>query len=203
MRAIESLFLGILAAVGALVLEVFAASFFYSPAFQRNGHLINGLELVPVLSRTNMLIFVVFAVIEESMKYLMVAKKIEKFSVGKKVLTNSLFLGVGFGIFELFLIYYQRIGNFQLLRADYLPLAEVFMLHVFTAGMIGYYVIVRNPEKISTCLLAVLTAGFFHFGYNLLASYQNLYVQIATGAFFVMLAAINLINYSNTRRHLD
>lgn len=203
MRVIESLFLGILAAAGALILEVVASIFAYSPTLPEKSHIINSIGPISAFSRSGILFFAVFAIIEESMKYLMIAKKIEKFSAGKKVMSNSFFLGAGFGLFELFLIYYQRIGSLPGLKENYLPLAEIFLLHVLTAGIIGYYAIIRNPEKVSTYLFAILTAGFFHFCYNLLASYQNLYIQMATGAFFMMLIIISFLNYLNAKRHLD
>jgi hypothetical protein len=190
MRQIESFFWGIVAALGALVLEFICFSgisaFFNSSSSTLS---YSQVFLVPW--------FIVFAAfIEESFKYLIIFKRVTTFSLEKTFLINSFLVGLGFFSTELVVI--SLSGPLPALHF----LIEIAILHIGTAGLIGYFIFTKNSKKISTFFFAIMVAVFFHSTYNLLTLERNYFQNYAIFALLGLLILINATNFLRIRSKL-
>jgi hypothetical protein len=190
MKQIESLFLGIIAALGALVAELFIFAIFGTMSLDKN------IISQNVSTLNYLLVITVF--VEEIFKYLIIMKRIELFSIGRILILNSFLVGLGFAVVESGLIYFKSADNL----IPYQNLFEIILIHVFTAGIIGYFIATRNPKKISTFILAVSIAVFFHLVYNILAFYRNDWINISILFFLLILLFINIFNLTTVNRKL-
>lgn len=158
MRQIESFFLGIIAALGALVVEIVLFGFQdISRPFELGIYSLFGMALV-----------------EETLKYLFIAGRIEMFSLYRSLVINSFFLGAGFSLVEILLR--SQGENFEIKSAEtLLGISGIAVLQMTTAGIMGRTVSWRNPSKIKTFFVAVSPAFLIHFGYNSAVLYGEKY----------------------------
>ena len=185
-NAFESFLWGIIAAFGALIVEIIV---FLGISVYKN------IEFSFDIFFAVPLFFLISACIEEFFKYIIISKKVESFSLEKYYIVNSMLVGLGFFGVELGFIYMSS----SLLPAWNL-LTEIGILHIGTAGLIGYIVAISNPGKFSTFLSAFSAAVIFHAAYNLLAmnreSSQN-YLVFALLGLLVLINIINLLRISS------
>lgn len=186
MKKFESFLLGLLAAIFALVIELIFTSFF--PFSEEVGGLeIFGINIIFIGMLT------LLAFIEESSKYLLIAKKIENFSHGKSVIVNSLFLGFGFSFVDIILFRSNYASPQSLLH---IPILEVILLHALTAGIIGYFIGVASSSK-KIFLRVIPLVVILHLSYNLFIIHSN---EITTPLKYAFLLILLLINIANLAR---
>jgi hypothetical protein len=139
-----SFFEGILAAFGALILEL-------SPT-------IFGL----IFSETSLFFILFTASIEEAVKYTFIYNHYLKLASKEKILSGAFFIGLGFSITEIVLkqLSYQE--------ATALPIAGIFLVHLLTATLLGLFFWKKNQKPLFLSFLIVLLNIFLHFFYNLL-----------------------------------
>jgi hypothetical protein len=162
MKFIESLFLGIIAALGALFVEIAINT------------LVIGENLSPLhLAHPSLegigLMFLLPIIIEEFFKFLIIKKRLEYFSLGRALIINSMILGLGFGLVEISLIYLWGQANSRASQS----ILEILALHTLTAGMIGYLLSQLNPKKITTAIKVIFVSALIHLAYNFLVFYRN------------------------------
>jgi hypothetical protein len=190
MKQVESFFWGIIAALGALVVQ-FVLFSFYSMYTNPSG------TFSFVRFFTIPAFIIAAACIEELFKYIVIVKRIDMFSLEKSYVVNALLVGLGFLAVELSLI---------TLNGNHLPekqvVIELAIIHMGTAGLMGYIVGTKNPKKISTFLTALVFAAAFHVSYNLLILERNLILNYAIFALLGMLTAINILNFLGISRRL-
>ena len=189
MKQIESFFWGIIAALGALVVELIVFMLFSASSNQ-----IANLSFSQLFSIPQFVIAMVL--VEEILKYTVISTRIDILSMRRSYLANSLLVGLGFFSIELGLI----------LITGAVPqisiLGEIALVHIGTAGLIGYIVATKNPKKISTFIHAKLLTIFFHGAYNLLIIKRTFILNYAVFALLVVLIFINLINLARINRKL-
>lgn len=188
-NALESIFWGIIAALGALVVELI---FFIGFSIYVNPIAEISLSQFFVIPQ-----YILIAVcIEEIFKYIIIAKQIDQFSLEKSYIINSFFVGLGFLGVELALIFISN--GFPPIQS----LLEIAIIHIGTTGLIGYFVATGNPKKITTFLLAMFFAIAFHASYNLLLlkrePLQNYIVFVILG----LLILLNIWNFFRISRKL-
>jgi RsiW-degrading membrane proteinase PrsW (M82 family) len=191
MKQIESLFLGIIAALGALFLELIVF-FIFSGELDYG----KGLFLEESLISSNYLI-IATAFIEELFKYLIIVKRLDYFSLGRGLIFNSLLLGLGFAAVESILIFTSTGSSIP-----YRNLIEISILHIFTAGLAGYFVATRNPQKLATAFKAVSIATFLHLAYNFMAINRGGIINLAILLLLGTLVIFNLYNLAALNRKL-
>ena len=177
------IFLGMLAAFGSLILET-AASIFISP---ENGGAV-------VLSITWFL--VACAAIEEILKFAVIFNTISQKDLKKLIFLKSFFIGLGFSVFEIVLNLYKI--NFQ--RIDLLmafSLSGIFLIHILTAGYIGYVIaILKDSKKILSAVVVIFTF-LLHLAYNLTVIYNA--PPLAVLPFLGALIIILILRFSRLR----
>lgn len=200
MKQIESLFLGIIAALGALVLELVVL---LAISITTGSEIYLSFDVLDTVPRT-LLIFYGFllasVIIEESLKYLMITKKVEKFSIDRQIVLNALLVGIGFALVEIVLIY-ERISA----STDaffYRNILEVVLIHILTAGVMGYFVAVLNPNRIGTLIKAVSLASLVHLLYNILSTHRNSYSELFIVGLLTLLLLINIVNVLRVNKRL-
>lgn len=178
----ESFFWGIIAALGALIIQLILYISFSTYAFP--------MEKSPSFSQFFTIPFFVIAgvLIEESFKYLIISKRIEMFSQERFYIINSILMGLGFFATELSLIY---LSNPALQIRN---ITEILIIHVGTAGLIGYLVATKNPKKFSTFLFALLITASFHVAYNFSVMQRNFLTNGVTIFVLGMLIFFNIFN---------
>ncbi|EKE25570.1 MAG: hypothetical protein ACD_5C00114G0003 [uncultured bacterium] len=182
MKQIESFFWGIVAALGALFLQliIFIGS---SILFEGNKEIsFDAISLIPAF-------IISFAFIEEIFKYIVISKMVESYSLHRSFIVNSLFIGLGFAFTEFLLL--SSVGNLP----DRKILAELATVHIGTSGLIGYLIAIKNPNKIKTFIWITFLATFFHAGYNSLITQREFvqnYMILALLAFLVFYNILNL-----------
>lgn len=170
MFLIQSLFLGILAAFFALVLEIGITSFFPENlsifSFLPGGWLA-----------------VVSVLVEEISK----ATIIYKISTDQKrktpLIINGIFMAIGFSATEIMLNLFQVDSANKL---DYSSLGGIIFVHLITIVFISFFL--QNPVKIRTGQIVslVLLTSFFHLSYNL-----TIISQLNLSYFFPILLVIS------------
>lgn len=189
MKQIESFLWGIIAALGALFLQLTTLVTFSLFATKNLE-----LQFTDVVNLPGFII--AFAFIEESLKYIVISKKIESYSLERGFIVNSLFTGLGFAAIELMLL--ASLGNMP----ENQILIELATLHIGTSGIIGYLVALKNPQKISTFVISAFFTTLIHAGYNLLVLKRDSIQNYAILAILGFLLAYNLLNLLRIRRKL-
>lgn len=204
MKQLTSFFLGILAALGALVTQVFfllSATFFIdngnNPDFD-----IFSLLSAGTFSSFGIFPFLILPAIvltEELFKYLVIIKRIEPFHIGNAVLINSFLVGAGFAAVELFIIY-GSLSGITFADFPFQKLAEIALVHIFTSGIIGFFVALKNPTQFSTAFKAILSAFLVHLIYNILVIFPNDFSNLLTLVFLAALLIITVFNLIGVQR---
>ena len=182
MAQIESIFWGIIAALGALVIELIffiVGSVYFNPSGEMS---FSQFFILPQF-------IIIAACIEELFKYIVISKRIDMLSLEKSYLVNSLLAGLGFFGVEIAFI---LMGNN---RPEVRFLAEIAIIHIGNAGLIGYFVATKNPKKIMTFLQALFFALLFHASYNLLVLERGPIQNYIIFALLGLLAIINIANF--------
>lgn len=187
MKLFESFFWGIIAALGALIVEIvfyIIASFFIDPTSSMP---FSQFFIVPQF-------IIAAACIEEILKYIIIYKRFSVLPLEKSQLANALMIGMGFFLSELVLILVTRISPAPQF------LVEIAIIHIGTAGLMGGILILRNVQKITTFLYAIMAAVAFHAAYNLLSIERNGFNNYLIFFFLVALALTNLGIFLYTRK---
>jgi RsiW-degrading membrane proteinase PrsW (M82 family) len=142
---IQAFFEGIIAGLGALVLELATQA---------------GFNLPPV--ENALFTLLIFVAIEEILKYALIYNHYLKSVAKQKIVPSALLIGLGFALTELFLkqLAYQK--------EDLLPVLGLVSIHLLTAAIAGYFLRQNyGRHKFFIGLLLALNI-ILHFGYNLL-----------------------------------
>jgi predicted DNA-binding transcriptional regulator len=189
MKQVESFFWGIIAALGALVVELLVFVIFSGSTDQTNNISFTQLFVLPQL-------IVLGACIEEIFKYIIISKRIEMLSLRRSYLINSYLVGLGFFSIELGIV----------LATGAVPatniLVEIAIIHLGTSGIIGYIVATKNPKKIMTFIKAVLFATFLHSTYNILILDRTFIINLAIFALLAFIIIFNLVNLARINNRL-
>ena len=188
MKLFESFLWGIIAALGALIVEIvfyIIASFFIDPTSSLP---FSQFFIVPQF-------IIAAACIEEVLKYIIIFKRFSVLPPEKSKLANALLIGLGFFLFELALISATRTSPAPQF------LAEIAIIHIGTAGLIGGILIVKNIRKITTFLYAITTAVAFHAVYNLLSIERNSFNSFLIFLVLGLLIIINLVIFIFVKRN--
>lgn len=194
MKQLESIFWGIIAAISALFLEVLIST------------------MVPILSgpekelATNFsspisFILIVSILTEETFKYLVIFNRIEKFSYGRMLIINSFWVGLGFSLVELTLIY----GKFSVNLNMTFELKEIIgliLIHILTAGIIGYFTAVHKIRKHITFIKAIVAASTIHFFYDALIIWKNEFTDLLIFSFLAITIALIALSIININKKL-
>lgn len=155
-------FWGILAAIGALGLELAARELYYiisSPGSYGSEIIFHALPLLLLV-----------AVTEEIFKFLIIYKRvISFFSKKRKIIAGSFFVGLGFALTEAALIA-GRLGSSW--TENIKNILEISLLQILTAvlaGAIIVFLVRSGEEKPTLVFLAPAAAATAHFLFNYLA----------------------------------
>lgn len=172
MKIIQSIFFGILAAAGALVLELALMTIF-------NQQEINRFD--------NINLFLAITIfIEEIFKYLIIYKIALGLNSKKSIIFSSLFVGLGFSLAE---------GSLGVLKGfvspDFINLGIIgaFALHIATAGLMGCFFSEAKRSGMYFFSKVIAIAFLIHLSYNALVIY-NVNYQITYGCLILLLAAM-------------
>lgn len=137
-----SFFEGIIAAFGALVLELIPSVF--------------GLAI-----SANSLIFILFAAtIEEAIKYSVIYANCQKLRFKEKIILNSFFIGMGFAATEIFL------KQLSLEKTLSLPVLGIFSIHILTTLLSGFSLSREDGKMFFSAAKIILANIALHFVYN-------------------------------------
>jgi RsiW-degrading membrane proteinase PrsW (M82 family) len=139
-----SFFEGILAAFGALILEL-------SPTIFGS-----------TFSETSLFFILFTASIEEAVKYTFIYNHYLKLASKEKILSGAFFIGLGFAITEIIL---KRL-SYE--KNTIIPIAGIFLVHLLTAVLLGLFFRKKNQKPLFLSFIIVLLNIFLHFFYNLL-----------------------------------
>lgn len=164
MQKIKPFLFGILAALGALIFE-----FILSDAY----FIFSGKEIGLNYSEKITVFLFLIVLIEEFTKYIMILKLYDSQPVEKRRISTAILLGLGFAIVESSFLYLHQ--NFSHL---YLGILSTIILHIATAGVIGYLIIsTKNISKVSAIKIILIAFGL-HTAYNLMVIYNCGYMVI-------------------------
>jgi len=194
---ISSIFIGVIAAFGAMIVQILFSSFFYNQDAQ------------VTLRSGGIVIIAFFSAIEEVFKYVLIfqnhlrikksinsigPEKIEgKLSLEqtesewKSIRTHrgsfrsAIFIGLGFAMTEGGLAIFNQDAGLQVLQFG---IWGIFIIHIITSGIIGYYITNRNILFQSLILVCVFS---LHLLYNSMVLMEFDYIVIYT--YFIILAS--------------
>jgi len=191
MHQLESLFWGIIAALGAMVVEfaIFLGySFFVDPL---GNFSVEKYYLLPF-------VMLAVAAIEEIFKLTVILKRIELFSFERSFVVNAAFVGAGFAAAELLLIKWYGFSGSSYAR----NLAQIALLHIATASFIGYRVAIKNHRKYAIITFTLLGATLLHFFYNFLEAFQGERFPFATTIYIAIIICMSTINLITVKSKL-
>ncbi|MEI8343907.1 MAG: hypothetical protein WCF93_03090 [Candidatus Moraniibacteriota bacterium] len=190
MKKLESFFWGIIAAVGAGVVQFIffiLFSIFTDPA----GKLSYGdFFSIPVF-------ILVIAFVEEFFKFLMLARRITGISSKKTFFYNALLMGLGFFFVEFLLIIISITS-----ATSFQSITEIALLHLSTTAFLSYFIFTANSKKISSAVFAVLTASIFHGAYNFCISQANVFADYLAIIILTALIFIDLVLFLRLGKEL-
>lgn len=181
MRQIESFLWGIIAALGALFVQLIIFIGFTTFAFQSSQVSFSIISSLPQF-------IIAFAFIEETFKYIIISRRVEIYSLERSFIINALFVGAGFAALEFLLL--ANIGALPERKI----LIELATIHLGTSGLMGYLVAIKNPKKIGAFLYATILATIFHAGYNLLIEKRDFFQNYIILFLLALLVFFNLFN---------
>lgn len=148
MKYIEVIFWGIIAALGALVLEFLT------------------MEVLQISLPASLSFAVIAAGVEEALKYMVIVKRIKMLFEKKFLILASLLAGLSFAMVETFLIY-EKIGTEW--QKYYPNIAGIILLHVLTAAIIGYFAATGDTKNWKMPVKTLGATFIIHLAFNLLA----------------------------------
>jgi hypothetical protein len=154
MSIIKPLFLGILAAFFALVVEL-SFSLFSQKEIQ--AYIFTSISLFLVLS----------VLAEEVLKYSIILKSFSNLQKRSYVITSGLILGLGFSAVEISL---NLSGHFKFNSANWLYLAGIIFVHLVTCGFSAYLISKKQNVYFITAR-ALIINSIIHLSYNLAIIY--------------------------------
>lgn len=158
MKQLQSFFLGILAALGALILEIFFLNFSNPLSYSGNNYH-NGFSSFGFI-----FFFAVF--IEEFLKALVIFKVLAKW---KNITINSFFLGLGFSLLEISLVFWK--SQFEI-EPNLVGIIGVGIVHVSTAVILGYCLEKNTKNRLEYFLGGFILAFAGHCLFNILNIFE-------------------------------
>lgn len=157
MKFIKPIFLGIIAAGGALVFELLISGFLPENNFSE-----------AALSLNIIIFLIIAAAVEEFFKLLVIYKNFflpqkDSSDNGRKIIFFSLFLGLGFALAEITFSDYSGISGDPCL---YSGMLGIVFIHSFSAGLIGWLLLKIKKASFFPLAFILFTATLFHFAYN-------------------------------------
>lgn len=149
---------GIIAAAGALFAELAINSLSPEKNFVSD-NFFDSLTLPLIL----------FAAVEEMFKFLVIYKSIGKIDSWRETFQKSLFIGLGFSLAEICLIYLM---NAQNQGSRFVALLGILIVHISTSLLLGYFSLKLMTGRKSILLIAFLCATILHLIYNTLVIYN-------------------------------
>jgi hypothetical protein len=146
---IQAFFEGIVAALGALILEL-------SPP-------IFGFNLV----ETTVAFLFFAATVEEIIKYIFIYNNYVKSKVQTKILFSAFFIGVGFAFVDILF----KLLSFE--RNALLSFLGIFLVHIFTTTILGLFFLKSKSKSIFAGIFLVGLNILLHFFYNFLVLNLN------------------------------
>ncbi|MDO8529757.1 MAG: PrsW family glutamic-type intramembrane protease [bacterium] len=157
MKKVESFFLGIIAALGALFLEAAILNFFEPASFANNEIFSFGY------------VFFAAIAIEEFLKIAVILKALPK---KNNAVFNALFFGLGFSFLEIALVYWNNQNG---ITYDFWGIFGIFLVHISTSLVIGYSLIGDAKKSFLIYLQVFITILITHSSYNILSSIETAY----------------------------
>lgn len=203
MKFIRPFFFGILAALGALFLELIIGMLVGSPQDLKN---IFSDQITPLLASA--------VLTEELLKFTFIYRRSWELkvyfqdsnsSVGleKVVFLNSIFIGLGFSFIELAFIFFSLPSIKDALTLK-LAISGILIIHTATSAIMGYLLARYESAKYVVIPTILIAAVFIHLFYNSLIIYSArpffvfLYLLSVILIFAALALAVNLKNAKNT-----
>jgi len=168
MKSLKPFIFGILAAAGALIIELVISNLYF---------ILSGKDVEINYFDKITFFLVIVVLIEESFKYVMLRKSYKEQDRKKQKISTAVIAGLGFASVELFFIYLSMFFNQSSFYFD-LGIIGALALHIATTGIIGYLIV---SEKSAGTSLAIKTIGIafcLHIIYNLAIIYNLNYLVI-------------------------
>lgn len=186
MKKLESFFWGIIAALGAYVIQFFLVRILLivNPT---EGNSYAGFFSVPAF-----ILFAAFA--EEIFKYLMLLRRIVRISSKKTFLANACLMGIGFFSVELLLI----LANSAMTSIQ--MMVEIAVLHIGTAVLMGYFIVAtKKMPSFNSIVVPLVSAIALHFLFNFFVSKESIFSDYANILMLTVLIVLDLGLF----RHLE
>ncbi len=143
-------------------------------------------------------IIIIAAAMEETLKLTIISKQIEKFSIEKDLIYNSILVGTGFFAVEVFLL---ALSSSPLPHPQHI--LEIALLHAGTAGLFGGYIALTGARKIPSLFLIAAVAISLHASYNYLAIERSYVQNCLIYAILTVIAISNAASLLKTRKDAE
>ena len=185
MQILRSLFLGIIAALLALILEII---FSFTPGFS-----------FKILFQQASWILVAVVLIEELFKLAFIWKNFSlnaNVSSKLQIFFQSLFIGLGFAITEATLKFFTLLPEEASNPNFYLPILCTIVIHIGISGLMGYFLVGAKKLNFWTFFQILLVSFGWHFLFNFFVIYSVspwlISIFLVLLGFFVVLAGLRI-----------
>lgn len=189
MKQIESFFWGIIAAFGALFIELFITiPLDLSPKYFENISYENYLALPGII--------IAAALIEETFKYLIITRKIRLISNSKSFILNCVLVGVGFFATEFTFMLFKDTNVID----NIADIIKILIIHIATAMAIGYLIITQKKLILLKC---TALATIIHATFNLFIRNNSPLANYLIFFLLVLIVFMTFLNASLTPKNLQ
>jgi len=141
------------------IISAFGATF-----FQQIILILFNVETIDTSRLTPLLIFGAFS--EEIFKFIFIYKLAKEEESRKKIILNSCLIGISFSLVELLF----KLWGMQNIKIDYFSYFGIFIIHILTAGIMGYFLTLKKGSA-AFLVLGITVAVLIHLAYNALLIY--------------------------------
>lgn len=190
MKKTEALFLGIIAALGALV--VLATALVVMQIFTSESD--QTVFLIYFYTPT----FIVFSVlVEEFFKYLFISRKIISSILGKSIFLKAALFGSGFALVEAVFIF---VGNFPE-KNIFFDILKISVIHISTAVIIACIATKKISSWLPKATVILLPVIILHLAYNFAALSENQPLTLFFSGFSFIIAFLILKKMTSSKKH--
>lgn len=168
MRNIKAALYGIIAASGALSLELIASNLIL---------IIFGKDIQDGYAEHVTPFLIAVVLIEETFKFIMLKRFYSDEPAGRRRISSAFYAGLGFALVEILLAVLSTFFNKTTPYFD-MGLAGILVLHITTTLLIGSFLLHAKSPSAAFPLKIILLAGLIHLGYNLMVIYDWQYAVI-------------------------
>lgn len=178
MTHLKLFFFGIIAALGAMVIELVLKNILSTEVSLAN----NFFNIItPSL--------ILFALVEEIFKFIVINKAVSLLKGPKNAFLGAFLIGLGFSLTEIYLAFSNNLFE----QSNYLlAILGILIVHISTSLIFGYFSFKKSPLSKTIFAVIIISATLLHLLYNIFVIYNLSPTAISIYLFILLLLSFTV-----------